>query len=208
MSLFNIALTLSCCLLLITFLYGIGSRKLRKNQLIRRYLLYLGFFLCIELARFVSIYIVDIKTINYIYIFYVVGEFFLLFHFFQKTLVIKKIWQIVIALIASCFFLETVVLWFVYGDSTIGFSKVISHIIIVIAVALILVKNLKELEEKNPLLPLHAALLFYYAASIFLFLIMNQLTESTSYIWSINNVMSSILYGSSIYTFYQLRKLY
>ncbi|NQY00112.1 MAG: hypothetical protein HRT70_03105, partial [Flavobacteriaceae bacterium] len=111
----------------------------------------------------------------------------------------SKVWKTAIALIASCFFIETVIMLLAFGDPNIGFSKSISHVIIVITVAFTLVKNLKELEEKNPLLPLYAALFFYYAASIFLFLIMNQLTESTSYIWSINNLMSSVLYGSYIY---------
>ena len=150
----------------------------------------------------------EVKNTRLSYPFYVTGEFFILEIFLITALKVRKIWSIIITLIACCFFIETLILWLVFDDPTIGFSKSISNVIIVITVAFILVKNLKELEEKNPFLPLYAALFFYYAASTFLFPIMSQLTESTIHVWSINNVMSSVLYGSSIYTFYQLRKLY
>ena len=208
MLLFNISFIIPCCLLLVAFLYGISSRKLRDNQQTRRYLIYLGFFLSTELVRLTASYILNIKLADYLYLFYVAGEFLLLLYFFHKVLKLSEVWQTAIALIASCFFIETVIMLLVFGDPNIGFSKSISHVIIVITVAFTLVKNLKELEEKNPFLPLYTALFFYYAASIFLFPIMNQLTKSTIHVWSINNVMSSILYVSSIYTFYQLRKLY
>lgn len=208
MLLFNISFIIPCCLLLVAFLYGISSRKLRDNQQTRRYLLYLGFFLSTELVRLTASYILNIKLADYLYLFYVAGEFLLLLYFFHKVLKLSKVWKTAIALIASCFFIETVIMLLAFGDPNIGFSKSISHVIIVITVAFTLVKNLKELEEKNPFLPLYTALFFYYAASIFLFPIMHQLTKSTIHVWSIHNLMSCILYVSSIYTFYQLRKLY
>ena len=208
MLLFNISFIIPCCLLLVAFLYGISSRKLRDNQQTRMYLLYLGFFLSIELVRLTASYILNIKLADYLYLFYVAGEFLLLLYFFHKVLKLSKVWKTAIALIASCFFIETVIMLLAFGDPNIGFSKSISHVVIVITVAFTLVKNLKELEEKNPFLPLYTALFFYYAASIFLFPIMNQLTKSTIHVWSIHNLMSCIPYVSSIYTFYQLRKLY
>ena len=86
MLLFNISFIIPCCLLLVAFLYGISSRKLRDNQQTRRYLLYLGFFLSTELVRLTASYILNIKLADYLYLFYVAGEFLLLLYFFHKVL--------------------------------------------------------------------------------------------------------------------------
>jgi len=50
----------------------------------------------------------------------------------------------------------------------------------------------------------------YYALSVFLFFLLRQLSdlgkEEANMIWSINNILSSFLYVSIIYTFLKLKK--
>jgi hypothetical protein len=203
---FYASVILSCCLLIIAFTYGISSKQLRSNNLCKWYIVYLGFILGIEIITISSIYILKIETTQYLYPFYVTGEFFLLISFFLAELKATKKWQIITRLITGYIFIETTILWFMKNDASDGYAKIISHLIIICLLAILLIKNLKELEKSNPLSIIYTTLFLYYGVSLFLFLLMNQLTAMNINIWIINNILSSILYSSSIYTFYKLKK--
>lgn len=200
------SITLSYCLLFTAFIYGISNKQIRSNKLCRWYILYLGFILTIELLTYFFIEILESSTTQFLYPFYVTGEFFILISFFLSELKATKKWQIITRLIAFYIFIETTILWFMKNDATTGYAKIISHLTIICLLAILLIKNLKELEKNNPLSIIYTSLFLYYGVSLFLFLLMNQLTEMNISIWIINNILSSILYGSSIYTFYRLKK--
>ena len=102
--------------------------------------------------------------------------------------------------------LVTFILYNFHDPRVINYSKVISHISVTILTVIILLKNLKEVEVINLFLPIYGALLLHYATSIFLFLLMKQIVEININTWSINNLLTCVLYASSIYTFYQLKK--
>ena len=66
------------------------DKQTRNNKLSKRYVRYLGFILAIEFLRLLSIYVLDIKIANYLFPFYIAGEFFLVLSFFQVELKQKR----------------------------------------------------------------------------------------------------------------------
>ena len=200
------SIILSYFFLITAFVYGIFYTQVRINKLCKWYIIYLGFILSIEIFTLFSIYILESKTTQYLYPFYISGEFLLLVSFFLKELGAPKISQIIKWIVACCIFIETILLWFINHDASTGYAKAISHLTIICLAAILLIKNIKDLETNNPLSIIYAALFLYYSVSLFLFLIMNQLTKNNISIWIINNILSSVLYGSSVYAFYRLKK--
>ena len=207
---YHFSIILSNCLLLLAFIYGIYTKQLWSNQQVRWYLIYLGFILGIEIITTLLIYIFDNNNIQSIYPFYVAGEFFILLQLFLTGLKVAKKWHLIVIFITILIFMEAIILWYLNDDTSTGYGKIFSHLTIVCMIAYLLVKNLKELETTNPLLIIYAALFLYYTVSLFLFLLLNQLINlnynTASIIWIMNNTLSSILYSSSIYTFYRLKK--
>ena len=201
----EISIIFSYFLLFIAFFSGLSNSKVRQHKLSRSYLRYIGFFLGIETIRLLSEYVFKYR-INVIYPFYVILEFLLLHHFLQISTGNSKKIKIIFGVFASSFVLITFILYHFYDPRVINYSKVISHISITIITIIILLKNLKEVEVNNLFLPIYGALLLHYATSIFLFLLMKQIIEINIDVWSINNLLTCILYASSIYTFYQLKK--
>ena len=201
----EISIIFSYFLLFTAFFSGLSNSKVRQHKLSRSYLRYIGFFLGIETIRLLSEYVFKYR-INVIYPFYVIIEFLLLHYFLQISIGNSKKLKIIFGVFASSFVLVTFILYHFYDPSVINYSKVISHISITIITIIILLKNLKEVEVNNLFLPIYGALLLHYATSIFLFLLMKQIIEINIDVWSINNLLTCILYASSIYTFYQLKK--
>jgi len=204
---YYILVILANCLLLFAFIYGSLDKKLRRDKLIRWYIIYLGFIVLIEITTKSLIHIFHSSSTQSIYPFYVAGEFYFLLQLFLTELKASKKWFTLTIVITMCLFIEAFVLWLMHGDATSGYGKILSHLTIVCMTAFLLVEGLKELKTKNPILIVYAALFFYYAVSLFLFLLMSQMTKTTIIIWSMNNIITSILYCSSIYTFYRLKKL-
>ena len=201
----EISIIFSYFLLFIAFFSGLSNSKVRQHKLSRSYLRYIGFFLGIETIRLLSEYVFKYR-INVIYPFYVIIEFLLLHYFLQISIGNSKKIKIIFGVFASSFVLITFILYHFYDPRVINYSKVISHISITIITIIILLKNLKDVEVNNLFLPIYGALLLHYATSIFLFLLMKQIIEINIDVWSINNLLTCILYASSIYTFYQLKK--
>ena len=205
MTYLEISITLSICLLFIAFASGVGIAKVRQHKLSRSFLILLGFFLGIETIRLLSEFIFNFR-INGIYPFYVIIEFLLLHHFLQISIGNSKKIKIIFGFFATSFVLVTFILYNFHDPRVINYSKVISHISVTILTVIILLKNLKEVEVINLFLPIYGALLLHYSTSIFLFLLMKQIVEININTWSINNLLTCVLYASSIYTFYQLKK--
>ena len=205
MTYLEISITLSICLLFIAFVSGVSIAKVRQHKLSRSFLILLGFFLGIETIRLLSEFVFNYR-INGIYPFYVIIEFLLLHHFLQISIGNSKKIKIIFGFFATSFVLVTFILYHFHDPRVINYSKVISHISVTILTVIILLKNLKEVEVINLFLPIYGALLLHYATSIFLFLLMKQIVEININTWSINNLLTCVLYASSIYTFFQLKK--
>jgi hypothetical protein len=136
----------------------------------------------------------------------VILEFLLLLQFLQISIGNSKKLKITFGVFASSFVIVTFILYIFFDPKDINYSKVISHIFVTIFTVFILLKNLKEVEVVNLFLPIYGALLLYYATSIFLFLLGDQIVNININVWSINNLLTCVLYACSIYTFYQLKK--
>lgn len=195
----------SLCLLVMAFLYAISDNRVIKIKETKLYLRYLGFILTIEIGRNLSAFIFSFSIVDYLYILYLTGEFYLLFNLFHKALQTPQTWRVGTAILAGCFFVETASLWLIFDNPNMGYSKVISHVLISIATGVILLKYLKEIETDDPFWIIYASLFLYYITSLLLFMFMEQLTEKNVAIWAINNLLSCILYGNSIYVFYSLK---
>lgn len=200
------SIILSYCFLITAFMYGINNKKIWNNEISKWYVIYLGFMVTIETISRISIYILEIKTTQYLYPFYVTGEFFILIRLFLTELKATKKWQILTGLIGAYIFIETVILWLINNNASTGYTKTISHLTIICLAATLLVKNIKEVEKDNPRWIINSSLFLYYSVSLFLFLLMSQLTEQNINIWIMNNILSFILYLSFIYTFFKLKK--
>ena len=202
---YHFSIFLSVSLLLFIFIYGTYTYKSKKSDLIKSYVICLGFFLIIEVTRILTFNVFNIKMADFLYILYVTGEFYLLFNLFHKALGTPQTWRVGTAILAGCFFVEIATLWLIFDNPYMGYSKVISHVLISIATGVILVKYLKEVETDDPFWIIYASLFLYYIISLLLFMFMEQLTEKNVAIWAINNLLSCILYGNSIYVFYSLK---
>ena len=199
------SLILSNCLLVISFLIGILKRaELQRKE--KWYLAYLGYILGIELIVKLLIFVFDVKSTNYLYPFYISGEFLLLAYLFIAELNASRKWYIFGGIIALVIFIKTAVL----ADNSLtivhNIGKIFSHLCIICLAGYALVNELKNLKVgNNRFMLIYACLFMYYSISLFFFLLLNQLTtishSDASIIWGMNNILSSILYATSIYVF-------
>ncbi len=192
--------------MLVAFLLGISNKQLRSGRQSKWYLSYLGFFICIELITEILILGFDNQNTSFIYPFYIAGEFFILSNLLFRPLQSSKKWHFIIGIISLILFSEAAILWFNNEFFTPSIGKVFSHLTIISIAAYLLIKKLKELESYDLFLIIYGALFLYYVVSLFLFLLVNQLTRDNIVIWTMNNLLSSVLYGTSIYTFYRFKK--
>ncbi|MGS2738669.1 hypothetical protein [Sinomicrobium sp. M5D2P17] len=204
-------LVLSDCLLILSVVLGILRWVVLKKERKQSYLYYLGFILAIELINQGLIMLSYIQNTGFIYPFYVSGEFFILLSFFATAQDLSQKWHIAIVIMAILMFTEASVLWFNKEDVTAaGYGKVISHLSIACFAGYALLKGLKDFRKANRFLLIYGCLFLYYSTSLCLFLVLNQLRDlspgSASVIWGMNNILSSILYGASCYTFLRLKK--
>jgi hypothetical protein len=202
------SLILSNCLLCIAFIYGASIKGLWKDQQTKWYLLYLGFILFIELTIKLLIFGFEFKNTSLTYPFYVGGELLTLSQMLLFGIGGSRKWRVFAIIISYLIFFEALYLWCNDHYFSSGYGKVFSHLVIVCIISYLLITNLKKFEiPHQPLAILYAALFLYYSVSLFLFLLMDQLTRGNIVIWTMNNILASILYFSSIYTFQKLKTL-
>ncbi len=206
-SFFYCSVVVSNCLLLTAFIYGKYIKVPLYKKQIKWYIIYLEFILGVELITKILIFLFKVKNTEFLYPFYIAGEFFLLSQLFLVTLKVHKKWKVITSFITCCIFTEAFFLWFTENPVSTSSGKIFSNLIIVFIIAYQLIKNLKKLALQSHLIIIYSALFLYYSTSLFLFLLMNQLTTENISIWTVNNMLSSILYSSSIYAFYKLKRL-
>lgn len=197
------SLILSNCLLVLSVLIGIWKRSTLGTKE-KWFLGYLGYMMVIELVAKLLIFVLEVRSTYAIYPFYISGEFLLLSFMFMAELEASRKWYLGCILAGMLIFTKAML-----GDSggqTINnIDKICSHLAIICLAGYSLLKGLKQFKKENRLLPIYGCLFLYYALSLFLFLLLNQLSHlahADAYIiWGMNNILSATLYGTSIYIF-------
>lgn len=172
----------------------------------RQYVYYLGFLFLIEAITNVLTSVFHYKNTSFLYPVYIAGEFFLLTTLLMRKLHLSKYWMLPV-LVLSLIFLGGDQVFDTFNNDI---AKVISNIIIISFAGYLLLQEIKNGKTLNRFTFPDACIFFYYSVSIFIFIIQHQiasLTEDNYYmILGTNNILSSILYGSFLYTFATLKK--
>lgn len=201
MDTYKVILYLNNTLLFICAFIGLIKYRFFKNTE-KWYVYYIIFLFLIEAAVKLCFYIFGIKDVNFVFPFYVAGELLLLGVLFIRKLNMSVYWYIPVALLAAFFFIDSQV--------TNDVKKVISNIVVICFAGYALLMEIKNSKINDRFLLADSFIFLYYALSVFLFFLLRQLsdlrTEEATMIWSINNILSSVLYLSIIYTFLKLKK--
>lgn len=186
----------------------LGAVKYRiLNYKEKQYFYCIAFLFFIELLNLALPYIFKLDDTSFLYPFYIAGEFFLLTGLFIRKLDWPKYLLGITAAIATGFMISK------YGfnyPANADIAKVVSNIIIICLSGTTLISEIKNTSAQNRFLWVDASIFFYYSVSVFIFIIQHQianLSENNYYIlFTANNILSSILYCSLLYTFIRLKK--
>ena len=171
---------------------------------------YLVFFCFIELSSRVLVFFG--LEILMLYPIYMVGELVLLSRMFVISLNLSKKWFLAALIFSLIIGAESYYLNYIGEHITSGIGKTCSHLVIISFSGAYLIKTLRDfnLDSDNHFLPVFSAIFFYYALALFFFLLLKQLPDismqQASMIWSMNNVLSSFFYGTTIYTLLTLKR--
>lgn len=193
-------------LLLVCCVFGIAKYSvLEKDE--KLYVYYLFFLLLIEATTNLLTLVFHFKDTSFLYPIYIVGEFLVLMTLFIKKLNLSKYWHLPVLILAVGFLFVN---HFFAAYFNADLAKVISNIIIICFAGYSLLQEIKKSKSNNRFILADAFIFFYYSVSVFIFIIQHQiatLTKDNYYaILGTNNILSSILYGSFLYTFIKLKK--
>ncbi|MFZ4930131.1 hypothetical protein [Chryseobacterium sp. Mn2064] len=204
--LYKAILFLNYGLLLSVILLGAAKYRI-LNSKEKRYFHCIAFLFFIELINFVLPYVLRLNDTSFLYPFYIAGEFFLLTSLFIRKLNWPSYIQVISAVLAAGFMIMK------YGfnwPENADLAKGISNIIIICLSGYTLIREIKNASTQERFLWVDASIFFYYSVSVFIFILQHQianLSENDYYtIFSANNILSSILYCSFLYTFIRLKK--
>ena len=186
----------------------LGAAKYRiLNSKEKRYFHCIAFLFFIELINFVLPYVLRLDDTSFLYPLYIAGEFFLLTSLFIRKLNWPSYIQVISAVLAAGFMIMK------YGFNWPGnadIAKGISNIMIICLSGYTLIREIKNASTQERFLWVDASIFFYYSVSVFIFILQHQianLSENDYYtLFSANNILSSILYCSFLYTFIRLKK--
>lgn len=204
--LYKTILFLNYGLLLAVILLGAVKYRI-LNHKERQYFHCIAFLFFIELLNLVLPYVFNLNDTSFLYPFYIAGEFFLLTSLFIRKLDWPKSLLTLVGALAVGFMISK------YGfdyPANADIAKVVSNIIIICLSGFTLISEIKIGSAQNRFLFVDASIFFYYSVSVFIFIVQHQianLSESDYYmLFSANNILSSILYCSLLYTFIKLKK--
>lgn len=204
--LYKTILFLNYGLLLSVIALGVFKYRI-LNHKEKQYFYCIAFLFFIELLNLALPYVFGLDDTSFLYPFYIAGEFFLLTGLFIRKLNWPKYLLGLGAAVATAFMISKY--GFDYPDNA-DIAKVVSNIIIICLSGVTLINEIKKTSADNRFLWVDASIFFYYSVSVFIFIIQHQianLSENNYYIlFSVNNILSSILYCSLIYTFIRLKK--
>ncbi|PRB03789.1 hypothetical protein CQ046_08310 [Chryseobacterium sp. MYb7] len=204
--LYKAILFLNYALLLSVILLGAAKYRI-LNSKEKQYFHCIAFLFFIELLNLALPYIFRLNDTSFLYPLYIAGEFFLLTGLFIRKLDWPKAALWTVGILAGGFMISK------YGfdyPANADIAKVVSNIIIICLSGFTLIREIKNTSAQNRFLFVDASIFFYYSVSVFIFIIQHQianLSENDYYIiLSANNILSSILYCSFLYTFIRLKK--
>ncbi|RXM38005.1 hypothetical protein BOQ62_20185 [Chryseobacterium sp. CH21] len=204
--LYKAILFLNYALLLSVILLGAAKYRI-LNSKEKQYFHCIAFLFFIELLNLALPYIFKLNDTSFLYPLYIAGEFFLLTGLFIRKLDWPNSVLGIVGLLAGGFMVSK------YGfdyPANADIAKVVSNIIIMCLSGFTLIREIKNTSAQNRFLFVDASIFFYYSVSVFIFIIQHQianLSENDYYIiLSANNILSSILYCSFLYTFIRLKK--
>lgn len=192
-------------LLSVVFLGAAKYRILNTKE--KQYFHCIAFLFFIELLNLALPYLFNLNDTSFLYPLYIAGEFFLVTALFIRKLELPKYLLGITALLATGFMISK------YGFSdpfNSDIVKVISNIIIICLSGFALIREIRGASAENRFLLVDACIFFYYSVSVFIFIIQHQIADLSEndylIILSVNNILSSILYCSFLYTFIKLKK--
>ncbi|WP_294222825.1 hypothetical protein [uncultured Chryseobacterium sp.] len=202
MSIFYVIAYLNNALLAVCALIGIiRFRNFRNTE--KWYVYYIIFLFFIEAASRISMNVLNVKDLNFLFPYFVAGEFLLLVILFIRKLALPQYLYVPMIMLATFFLLDT-------GMVANEVKKVISNIIIICFAGYALLMEIKNTKVDDRFIAVDSLIFLYYGLSVFLFFLLRQLVdlgqEEAGMIWSINNVLCCFLYVSIIYTFLKLKK--
>ncbi|MBB6372416.1 hypothetical protein [Chryseobacterium shigense] len=203
---FKAILFLNYGLLLTIILLGAAKYRILNNKE-KQYFHCIAFLFFIELLNLVLPYVFNLNDTSFLYPLYIAGEFFLVTALFIRKLELPKYFFGITLLLACGFMVSKYVFNYPFNSDIV---KVISNIIIICLSGFALLREIRDTSVKNRFLLVDSCIFFYYSVSVFIFIIQHQLanlSENDYYIiLSANNILSSILYCSFLYTFIRLKK--
>lgn len=203
---FKIILYLNNSLLLLCFILGISRLRLLNNKE-KWYVFYIIFLFIIEASTKIALYYFGLPDANFLYPFYIAGEFFILNYLFSRKNNFSS--GFIVPILVSVLILM-LLNGYVHQMLDHDDVKVISNIIIICFAGFTLIREMKEKHFANRFLFSDACIFLYYSVSVFTFIVQQQLSSisqmNASLIWGLNNLLSSVVYGSLIYTFLKLKK--
>lgn len=192
-------------LLVIVFLIFWKYTILNKKE--KQYAWYIVFLFIIELCSLVLPYVLKSYDTSFIYHFFIAGEFWLLAGLFIRKLNLNKLFLIISGLLSLAF------LFVIYGlkiSFNYDLAKIVSNLVIICLVATFLIQQIKSGKNIDRFILVDASIFFYYSVSVLIFVVLSQFvnlsTESVYLIMGVNNVLSTFLYCSIVYTFLKLKK--
>ena len=193
--------------LLVALLFLIFWKFTILNRKEKQYTYYIVFLFLIEFCSFTLPYILESDDTSFLYHFFIAGEFWLLTGLFIRKLHLNKIFIILSGLLSIGF------LFVIYGlkiSFNYDLAKIISNLAIICLVATFLIQQIKSGKNIDRFILVDASIFFYYSVSVLIFVVLSQFvnlsTESVYLIMGVNNVLSTFLYCSIVYTFLKLKK--
>lgn len=193
--------------LLVALIFLIFWKFTILNRKEKQYTYYIVFLFLIEFCSFTLPYLLESDDTSFLYHFFIAGEFWLLTGLFIRKLNLNKIFLILSGLLSIGF------LFVIYGlkiSFNYDLAKIISNLAIICLVATFLIQQIKSGKNIDRFILVDASIFFYYSVSVLIFVVLSQFvnlsTESVYLIMGVNNVLSTFLYCSIVYTFLKLKK--
>ncbi|ASW76062.1 hypothetical protein IQ37_08715 [Chryseobacterium piperi] len=199
---FKVILYFNNGFLLICALIGLLKYKLLRSTE-KWYLYYIIFLFLIEAAVKISIYLLQLGNVDFLYPIYVSGELFMLASLFIRKSALSYYWYIPVAVLIGFFFIES-------DFGTHDLKKIISNIVVICFAGYSLLTEMRRSKISDRFILVDGFIFLYYAVSVFIFFMLRQLktfsNDEVYMIWGMNNLLCSFLYISIIYTFLKLKK--
>lgn len=193
----------SYVVLAIATIIGLYKWKLLRGYE-KCYIIYLLFICCIEIMSNAIIDIFGAENTDLVYSLYIIGSFIIFGCLYTLKLRLPQYVRWAMMGISALY----IILHYKF-DISLDFIKAYSTLIIICLIGASLLVKIKKNMSGYRFIMVDSFLFLYSLVSVFLFIILNQLQMSTDtfyIIWSINNILSSVLYYSFIKNFLQLKK--